>query len=85
VTLVHHFTTPRQINAYRRTLTGEVFGWVIYPSKLAFSPTQRVQYDPEVGPVIIIEVQDGWDVFDIGEETKVYPTDSMATAVFFKD
>ncbi len=82
--LVQHLYTPRHHLAYRRTLTGEVFGYIIHPTKFSFSPVVPVLHDPLVGPVVVLEVREGWDVFEIEEET-VHASESDALEVHFGD
>ena len=83
---VQHLPTRSKLNLYLRTLSGETLGWIIYPTKLCFSPVQRVHSDPLNGPVVIIEVTDGWDVFEVDcDDVMVYATDNAAMAVYFGD
>lgn len=83
---IQHLHTRRNLNTYIRTLSGEILGWIIYPTRLCFSPVQRVHNDPTNGPVVVIEVEDGWDVFEVDcDHVTVYVTDVKAMAVYFGD
>lgn len=41
--------------AYRRELTGEKLGWVIFKHPASFVPVHRVLMHPEDGPIVIID------------------------------
>ena len=74
-----HTLTDAGWDAYRRDLTGEKLGWVLYKSDRTFVIAHRVLMHPEDGPVVMIMNE----VLEVAEDAAVFATEDAARDAYY--
>lgn len=70
------------MDVYRSSCTGERLGWVIKQHPGCFSPTHRVHFHPEDGPVVIL-YDEVWEVDPDTDD--VFASEDEAREKFWED